>query len=99
MYRLSCGQNTECLHDHPPLSAADRALSMVAKTVKAQFCSLSIGRVFESFLVRSKEAERIRPDLCVLYMTGYSRNAVFHQGRLDEGVDLLQKPISEAQLE
>jgi PAS domain S-box-containing protein len=45
-----------------------------------------------------KEAERIRPDLRVLYMTGYSRNAVFHQGRLDEGVDLLQKPISQAQL-
>jgi len=45
-----------------------------------------------------KEAERIRPGLGVLYMTGYSRNAVFHQGRLDEGVDLLQKPISQAQL-
>jgi DNA-binding response OmpR family regulator len=34
----------------------------------------------------------------VLYMTGYSRNAVVHQGRLDEGVDLLQKPISQAEL-
>ena len=31
-------------------------------------------------------------------MTGYSRNAVVHQGRLDEGVDLLQKPISQAEL-
>ena len=31
-------------------------------------------------------------------MTGYSRNAVVHQGRLDEGVDLLQKPVSQAQL-
>ena len=27
-------------------------------------------------------------------MTGYSRNAVVHHGRLDRGVDLLQKPIS-----
>ena len=34
----------------------------------------------------------------VLYMTGYSRNAVVHQGRLDEGVDLLEKPISQAKL-
>jgi FixJ family two-component response regulator len=33
-----------------------------------------------------------------LYMTGYSRNAVVHQGRLDDGVDLLQKPVSQAQL-
>jgi PAS domain S-box-containing protein len=46
----------------------------------------------------AQEAERIRPGLRVLYMTGYSRNAVFHQGRLDEGVDLLQKPVSQAQL-
>jgi CheY-like chemotaxis protein len=40
----------------------------------------------------------VRPDLPVLYMTGYSRNAVVHQGRLDEGVDLLQKPVSQAEL-
>lgn len=40
-----------------------------------------------------REAQRLRPTLPVLYMTGYSRNAVIHHGRLDEGVDLLQKPI------
>jgi len=39
-----------------------------------------------------------RSNLKVLYMTGYSRNAVVHQGRLDEGVDLLQKPVSQAEL-
>ncbi|MBP2433950.1 MULTISPECIES: hypothetical protein [Bradyrhizobium] len=31
-------------------------------------------------------------------MTGYSRNAVVHQGQLDEGVDLLEKPITPAKL-
>jgi hypothetical protein len=31
-------------------------------------------------------------------MTGYSRNAIVHQGRLDEGVEFLQKPVSQAQL-
>jgi PAS domain S-box-containing protein len=46
----------------------------------------------------AKEAEKLRPGIRVLYMTGYSRNAVVHQGRLDEGVDLLQKPVSQAQL-
>ena len=46
----------------------------------------------------SNQAERLRPGLRVLFMTGYSRNAVVHQGRLDEGVDLLQKPVSQAQL-
>lgn len=45
-----------------------------------------------------RRAQALRPGLPVVYMTGYSRNAVVHQGRLDEGVDLLQKPISQAQL-
>jgi DNA-binding NtrC family response regulator len=36
--------------------------------------------------------------LKVLYMTGYSRNAIVHQGRLDPGVELLQKPLTSEQL-
>jgi len=39
-----------------------------------------------------------RPRLKVLYMTGYSRNAIVHQGRLDPGVALIQKPFSESTL-
>jgi signal transduction histidine kinase len=34
----------------------------------------------------------------VLFMTGYSRNAIVHQGRLDPGVSMLQKPLTEAML-
>ncbi|WP_144441151.1 hybrid sensor histidine kinase/response regulator [Bradyrhizobium sp. CCGE-LA001] len=45
-----------------------------------------------------RRAQQIRPGLRILYMTGYSRNAVVHQGRLEEGVDLLEKPISLAKL-
>ena len=41
-----------------------------------------------------EKATQLRPHLKVLYMTGYSRNAVVHQGRLDQGVHLLQKPVS-----
>jgi CheY-like chemotaxis protein len=43
-------------------------------------------------------AQQIRPSLRVLYMTGYSRNAVVHHGRLDDGVELLQKPITQSRL-
>jgi PAS domain S-box-containing protein len=46
----------------------------------------------------AKRALEIRPELRVLYMTGYSRNAVVHHGRLDQGVDLIEKPITQAKL-
>ena len=36
--------------------------------------------------------------LRVLFMTGYSRDAIVHQGRLDPGVSLLQKPVNQALL-
>jgi signal transduction histidine kinase len=39
-----------------------------------------------------------QPGLRVLFMTGYSRDAIVHQGRLDPGVSLLQKPFSQALL-
>jgi len=45
-----------------------------------------------------RRAQQIRPNLNILYMTGYSRNAIVHQGRLDNGVDLLEKPITQARL-
>ena len=44
------------------------------------------------------EAHRRRPDLKVLFTTGYARNAIVHHGRLDPGVDLLMKPFSQADM-
>ena len=38
------------------------------------------------------------PAVKTLFMTGYSRNAIVHQGRLDAGVSLIQKPFSQASL-
>jgi signal transduction histidine kinase/ActR/RegA family two-component response regulator len=35
-----------------------------------------------------------RPDLPVLFMTGYSRNAIVHNGVLDAGVRLITKPFT-----
>jgi CheY-like chemotaxis protein len=46
----------------------------------------------------AEEIVQLHPDLKILYMTGYSRNAIVHQGRLDAGVDLLQKPLAQEQL-
>jgi PAS domain S-box-containing protein len=43
-------------------------------------------------------AAKKRPALKVLFMTGYSRNAIVHNGRLDQGVNMIQKPFSQAAL-
>ncbi|RPF71111.1 PAS domain-containing protein [Aurantiacibacter spongiae] len=39
-----------------------------------------------------------RPDLKVLYASGYTRDAIMHSGRLQPGVALLQKPFNFAEL-
>jgi CheY-like chemotaxis protein len=45
-----------------------------------------------------ERARAARPGIRVLFTTGYARNAIVHQGRLDPGVDLLTKPFTRAQL-
>ncbi len=46
----------------------------------------------------AKAVARQRPDIKVLFTSGYTDNAVVHNGRLDEGVMLLTKPYRKPQL-
>jgi two-component system NtrC family sensor kinase len=42
----------------------------------------------------ANEVHKKRPDLPVLFATGYTRNAIIHHGRLDANVELLTKPFT-----
>jgi CheY-like chemotaxis protein len=44
------------------------------------------------------QARTMRQELKVLFMTGYTRNAIVHGGRLDPGVIVLPKPFTAAVL-
>jgi PAS domain S-box-containing protein len=44
------------------------------------------------------EALKRRPDLKILYTSGYTENAIVHHGRLDSGVLLLAKPYRKSEL-
>ena len=46
----------------------------------------------------AEEACKRRPNLKVLFTTGYARNAIVHEGRLDPGVELLTKPFTQSAL-
>ncbi|MGZ8345778.1 MAG: ATP-binding protein [Allosphingosinicella sp.] len=46
----------------------------------------------------SKRALRLRPGLKILFMTGYTPNAIVHDGRLDADVALISKPFTYHQL-
>jgi PAS domain S-box-containing protein len=46
----------------------------------------------------AEQARALKPDLKILFTTGYARNAIIHQGRLDKGVRLITKPFSSADL-
>jgi CheY-like chemotaxis protein len=44
------------------------------------------------------EVERRVPGIKVLYMSGYTENAIIHHGRLDADAKLLQKPFRRTEL-
>ena len=46
----------------------------------------------------AEEIHRLKPDVKVLFTSGYTENAIIHHGRLDEGVLLLAKPYRKSDM-
>ena len=44
------------------------------------------------------QAKDIQPNIKVLYTTGYTESAIVHQGQLDPGVTMVNKPYRRAEL-
>ncbi|HEY2016934.1 MAG TPA: response regulator, partial [Bryobacteraceae bacterium] len=46
----------------------------------------------------ARRAKQLLPGIQVLFTSGYTQNAIVHNGRLDEGVELLSKPYRKDEL-
>ena len=78
-------------------AAADgpAALALLAdrSDIELMISDVVLGGLLDGGQLRDA-ALKLRPGLPVLFMTGYTRDAIIHNGRLDEGVNLLTKPFT-----
>ncbi|GAB6842936.1 signal transduction histidine kinase/CheY-like chemotaxis protein [Methylorubrum rhodinum] len=84
------------------LEAADGEEALRVFGANATSVELLLTDVVLPGKVRGRElAERvqaIRPEVRVVFMSGYTENSIVHHGRLDDGVHLIGKPFKREQL-
>ena len=79
------------------IEAADGAVAMQIAVAHDKVIHLLLTDVIMPGLNGRELAQRIceiRPNVKVLYMSGYTENVIGHDGMLDAGVRLLQKPFN-----
>jgi hypothetical protein len=89
--------NVNAIFPAPPTDLSDRDYSQAARREPGRTYLLFTDVVLAGALNGRKladEALRQRPELKVVFTTGYTRNAIIHHGRLDEGVNFLGKPFT-----
>ena len=77
---------------------AEDALNVLARNARIKLLLTDVVMPGKSGRRLAEEAQQRRPDLKVLFMTGYSPNAIVHQGRLEPEVAWIQKPLTSDQL-
>ena len=84
------------------LEAADGEEALRVFGAHASSVDLLLTDVVLPGKVRGRDlAERIkavRPEVKVLFMSGYTENSIVHQGRLDDGVQMIGKPFHREEL-
>jgi len=79
------------------IEAADGAVAMQVAVAHDKVIHLLLTDVIMPGMNGRELAQRIceiRPNVKVLYMSGYTENVIGHDGMLDDGVRLLQKPFN-----
>ena len=93
---------TEALGDlgYDVLSAenADQAIQVVGDHPDISVLLTDVVMPGRSGRALADEVTRSHPDMRVLYMTGYTQNAIVHNGVLDAGTHLITKPFTIARL-
>src|SRR6185437_16340676 len=77
---------------------AETALTIFASNAEIQLMLTDVVMPGMNGRALADAIRQSHPAVKTLFMTGYSRNAIVHQGRLDPGVSLIQKPFSQASL-
>jgi PAS domain S-box-containing protein len=77
---------------------ADEALKLLQASERIDLLLTDVVLPGQNGRQLAERATELRPDLKIMFMTGYSRNAIVHQGRLDPGVNLIQKPVVQSEL-
>jgi len=84
-------------HGYRILEAADGAAALQIANGHKGAIDLLLTDVIMPGMNGRELADRItaqRPDIRLLYMSGYTEDAIGHNGTLDTGINLLQKPFS-----